>query len=210
MDASTDRPSAQDVQQTLDVVRERLARIPDDAWHLRAADLDWTCRETMMHILDDLGSYAMQLSGRHGHEGYTPLMEFGLGPGRPRGIFWPEEDGGTRAALDCLDAVGGLLVAVVAAVPVDRIGWHPHGRPDRTGAAAMGIVELALHARDILRAQGIGYRPDDDVVAACLDRIFPDATRSDDPWTDLLRATGRTAQTRGRPWRWDCSVRQGG
>ncbi|MEK8104028.1 hypothetical protein NKG94_00955 [Micromonospora sp. M12] len=50
---------------------------------LPAAGLDWTCRETMAHILDDLGAYAMQLSGTHGHAGYTPLMEFSLTPGDP-------------------------------------------------------------------------------------------------------------------------------
>ncbi|MCP3425766.1 DinB family protein [Rothia sp. AR01] len=210
MNAITARPTAQDVQSALDAVRERFALVPDAAWELPAEGLDWTCRETVMHILDDLGSYALQLSGRHGHEGYAPLREFGVRPGRPVGLFWPEEEGGTRAVLDCLDAVGGLLVAVVASAPPDRIGWHPHGRPDRSGLAAMGIVELALHASDILRAQGIAYRAEDDVVTACLDRIFPAAPRTGDPWRDLLAATGRTPETKGRPWRWDCSIRGGG
>lgn len=160
----------------------------------------------MAHILDDLGSYAMQLSGTHGHEGYTPLMEFGLAPGRPECQFWPEEEGGTRAVLDCLDAVGGLLVSVVATAPVDRVGWHPYGDPDRSALAAMGIVELVLHSSDILRAHDIAYAAPDEVAGPCLARIFPDAPRGREPWQDLLAATGRTAETRGRSWRWDSTA----
>ncbi|CAL8899801.1 hypothetical protein KVA01_03190 [Kocuria varians] len=158
-----------------------------------------------MHILDDLGSYAMQLSGVHGHEGYTPLQEFAVTPGRPQGLFWPEESGGTQAILDCLDAVGGLLVAVVASVPADRIGWHPFGNPDRSGLAAMGIVELTVHTHDILAAHHRPYRAPDVVVHRAMNRIFADARRSGDVWHDLLRATGRTPDTRGGSWRWDSS-----
>lgn len=114
--------------------------------------LDRTCRETMTHILDDLGFYAVLLSGTHRVEGYTPLMEFTPVPGRMEGTLWPENDAGTEVMLNCLDAVGGLLVAVVASAP--------------------------------------------------LDRIFPHATRTEDPWGNLLTATGRTSATRGLPWKW--------
>ncbi|HET8599234.1 MAG TPA: DinB family protein [Segeticoccus sp.] len=200
---------AADVRDTVEDVIDHLAQISDGAWDLPAAGLDWSCRETAAHILDDLGGYAMQLSGERGHaKGYTPLVE----PVRPRPdgpvfTFWPEEDGGTRAICECLDAVGGLLVAVVATAPADRIGWHNYGDSDRVGFAAMGAAETVLHAHDILTAQAVDYRPDDGVVSRVLDRIFPEATRTDDPWRDLLTATGRTPETRGKPWRWDSAVR---
>lgn len=193
----------------LDDARASLRQVPDDGWGLPAAGLDWTCRETMAHILDVLGAYAMQLSGTHGHEGYAALMEFSLTPGRPACIFWPEESGGTRAVLDCLDAIGGLLVAVIASVPADRTGWHPYGNPDRSALAAMGVVELVLHTRDILGAHHIDYRAPAQIVAPCLERIFAHAVRSDDPWHDLLAATCRTPETRGRAWRWDSTARSG-
>lgn len=201
-----DSPTSQDVQLALEDARRALREVPDDGWSIPADGLEWTCLETMMHILDDLGSYAMLLSGVHGHEGYTPLREFGLEPGRPVGLFWPEKDGGTRAVLQCLDAVGGLLVAVVASVPIDRVGWHPYGNPDRSALAAMGIVELVLHTRDILAAHDIDYRAPSTVIDRSMDRIFATAVRSADPWNDLLRATGRTEETRGAKWRWDSSV----
>lgn len=201
-------PDSNLVSAALEHARASFRHVPDDGWGLQAAGLDWTCRETMAHILDDLGAYAMQLSGTHGHEGYTPLMEFPLTAGRPSCTFWPEEEGGTRAVLDCLDAVGGLLVAVVASVPADRTGWHPYGNPDRSALAAMGIVELVLHTRDILGAHHIDYRAPDQIVAPCLERIFAHAERSDDPWHDLLAATGRTPESRGLAWRWDSTAKQ--
>jgi hypothetical protein len=203
----TTTPNADHLQRALDHAIDQLGQLPDDAWGVPAAGLDWSCRETAGHILDDLGGYAMQLSGARGHgTHYTPLTEFEIAPGRPAFTFWPEVKGGTRAIADCLDAVGGLLVAVVAGVPADRVGWHPYGNPDRTALAAMGIAELTLHTFDILSAHGIDYAPPSDAVAETLDRIFPRAVRTDNPWTDLLTATGRTPESRGRGWRWDSSV----
>jgi hypothetical protein len=199
-------PDSNLVSAALEDARASLRQVPDDGWARPAAGLDWTCRETMAHILDDLGAYAMQLSGAHGHEGYAPLMEFSLTPGRPACMFWPEESGGTRAVLDCLDAVGGLLVAVIASAPADRTGWHPYGNPDRSALAAMGIVELTLHTHDILGAHQINYQAPAQIVTPCLERIFAHAVRSDDPWHDLLTATGRTPESRGRPWRWNSRV----
>ncbi|MGH3448168.1 MAG: DinB family protein, partial [Nocardioidaceae bacterium] len=195
-----------------DVVQDLIdyiARVPDEGWAVAAAGLEWSCRETVAHVLDDLGGYAMQLSGERGHgDNYTPLVE-GIKP-RPDGPtfgFWPEEDGGNQAICDCLDAVGGLLVAVVATAPPERVGWHVWGYPDASALAAMGITEATLHTYDILRPHAIDYRPDDAIVGRVLDRIFPDAERTDDPWHDLLAATGRTPKTQGIRWQWDASVR---
>lgn len=205
-----DTPDHANLAAALEDAREHLKLVPDDGWATPANGLDWTCRETMAHILDDLGFYAMLLSGAHRIEGYAPLMEFTPVPGRIEGTLWTEEDAGTEIMLNCLDAVGGLLVAVVATAPPDRIGWHPYGNPDRSALASMGIVELVLHTHDILSAHSIDYRGLAEVVSPSLDRIFPHATRTDDPWHDLLTATGRTPATRGAAWKWDSGSRTGG
>lgn len=203
-------PTARDVRAALDDVMDRFGVLPDEAWAVPAAGLDWTCRETAAHVLDDLAGYALQLSGAHPHAtAYLPLVD-GVRP-RPDGpgfLFWPREDGGTAAIVACLDGCGGLLEAVVASVPPDRVGWHPYGDSNRAGFAAMGLTELVLHTYDILTAHGVAYRADDAIVARVLDRIFPGAARTADPWHDLLRTTGRTDDTRGRPWRWDSAVRR--
>lgn len=200
--------TASDVQLVLDDVITAVSELPDEAWELPAAGLAWTCRETVAHLLDDLGSYAMQLSCRHRHgDTYTRLVETRFAaPPAPSFLFWPEPEGGTGAIVDCVDAVGGLLVAVVATAPPERRGWHPYGSSDAAGFAAMGITEAALHGWDILKAHNRVFETDVAVIDRVLARIFPTVARTADPWQDLLTATGRTENTCGRTWRWDSSM----
>ena len=201
-------PTSQDLRRVIDDLLARFAVLPDDAWEAPAAGLDWTCRDTLGHLLDDFGFYAMQLSGVNPPQtSYVELLE----PppwrdGSPPIVFWPDPATGTRGILSTLDAAGGLLVAVTATAPPERRGFHPAGLSDRTGFAAMGIVEAVAHAPDILSAHDVSYAADADICDRALDRLFPDAARTDDPWHDLLAATGRTPQTRGTAWRWYSSV----
>lgn len=201
-------PTSQDLRRVLDDLLVKFAALPDDAWEAPAAGLDWTCRDTLAHLLDDFGFYAMQLSGVNPPQtDYVALLEPApWREGSPPIVFWPDPETGTRGILSTLDAVGGLLVAVTATAPPDRRGFHPWGMADRTGFAAMGIVEAVAHAHDILSAHDRTYAADADVCARVLDRLFPHAGRTDNPWLDLLAATGRTPQTRGSSWRWDASV----
>ncbi len=71
----------------------------------------------------------------------------------------------------------------------------------------MGIVEASLHAFDILQAQSIDFRAGSQACWRTLNRLFPAAARTDDPWQDLLVAGGRTPHSRDRPWTWDSTVR---
>jgi hypothetical protein len=71
----------------------------------------------------------------------------------------------------------------------------------------MGIVEAAAHAWDVLTAQGVDFRIDDDICARVLARLFPWSRETDDPWQEFLRVCGRTEETRDQPWTWDSSVR---
>ena len=206
----TAAPTSADLREVIDDLLVRFAALPDDAWEAMAAGLAWTCRDTVGHLLDDFGFYAMQLSGvAPPQTSYIELLE----PppwreGSPQIVFWPDPATGTRGIVSAVDAVGGLLVAVTATAPPERRGFHPSGLSDRSGFAAMGVVEAVCHAHDILSAHHVDYNADPRVCAAVLDRLFPDATRTDDPWHDLLAATGRTDATRGTPWRWDSRVRQ--
>ena len=204
MATTADRPDAADLRHALDVSLGSLTALPDRAWDCPAAGLEWTCRETAAHVLGVLAGYAMQLSGtgRRFHP-YPALAELHPHPGRPGVWFWPEEAGGTGAIVQCIDDVGGLLVAVVATVPPDRTGQHPSGHSDRTGFAAMGMAEVLLHTHDILAAHDVPPAVAGEVVSPVLSRVLPDAPRSTDAWGDLLRATGRTEETRGRRWQWD-------
>jgi len=202
-------PTADDLRAVTDDALDHLAALPDPAWEQPAYELEWNCRDTAAHLMDDFGLYAMQLAGRNPpQDDYVVLQD----PppwrqGSPEILFWPDPATGTAGIISCLDATAGLLCAVVAVAPPDKRGYHPAGISDASGFAAMGIAEAALHAYDILTAHGIDYEADGAIIAKVLDRLFPDAARTAEPWQDLLHASGRTAETRGRAWRWDSSVR---
>jgi hypothetical protein len=160
--------------------------------------------------MDDFGFYAMQLSGvRPPQEDYIDFLE---PPARREGsepmFFWPDPAKGTEAIVRCLDATGGLLVAVTATAPPDRVGYHPRGTADASGFAAMGIVEGAAHGWDILTAHGIEFSVDAAILGRVFNRLWPGARRTDDAWQDFLVATCRTPETRGQKWTWDSSVRK--
>lgn len=204
-------PTAEDLRSVIDDLMTRFATLPDHVWEQPAHESDWTCREAASHIVDTLGFYAMQVSGTGPfRESYVQLEDrTDSREGAPPVVFWPDPATGTRGIVGCLDAVGGLLVAVAATAPAERRGWHPSGTSDRSGFAAMGITESLAHGHDIMAAQGVDHAPDPEVCRRVLDRIFPAAVRTEDPWRDLLVATGRTPETRGQRWRWDSSVREG-
>jgi hypothetical protein len=203
-------PDADDLRRVVDAVLDGLGRLPDDAWDAPAHRLAWTCRHTAAHAVDDLAFYAMQLSGtRPPQSAYVPLVDPPQWQsGGPEILFWPDPAAGTAGVVECLDATAGLLCAVVATAPPDRRGFHPRGLSDASGFAAMGVVEAAVHGWDVLTAHDVSLRVDGTASARTLDRLFPGAARTDDPWQDLLAACGRTPATRDAPWAWDSSVRE--
>jgi hypothetical protein len=202
-------PLPEDLRAVVDDLLVKFAALPDEAWETTADGLEWTCRDTVAHLMDDFGFYAMQLAGtRPPQTAYVPVLDPApWRAGSPPIVFWPDPATGTAGIITCLDATAGLLVGATAMASPDHRGYHPYGLSDRTGFAAMGIVEATCHAHDILSAHDVAYRADADVCRAALDRLFPNAVRTDDPWHDLLAATGRTDETRGTRWRWDSRMR---
>ncbi|WP_233575930.1 hypothetical protein [Saccharopolyspora rhizosphaerae] len=83
--------------------------------------------------------------------------------------------------------------------------FHVYGTSDPEGFAAMGIVETLVHTHDVIEDLPLTWNPPAEVCTKVLDRLFPDAPTSTDPWTTLLWSTGR-AELPGRPrlttWRW--------
>lgn len=202
-------PNSADLRTVVDAVMDGFAKVPDDGWERLAHGLTWDCRDTASHLLDDFGFYAMNLAGRvPPQDDYIDLLE----PppwreGSLPNVFWPDPAKGTAGIVRCVDATGGLLVAVTATAPPGHVGYHPAGNGDASGFAAMGIVEAAAHAWDVLTAHDLGFSVEGGICERVLNRLFPGAVRTGDPWQDFLTATGRTPQTRGQRWRWDSSVR---
>ncbi|MEV4702799.1 maleylpyruvate isomerase N-terminal domain-containing protein [Actinoplanes sp. NPDC049316] len=154
-------------------------------WEAAAGSLTWTCRTTAAHIAHDLTAYAMQLAAREPRR-YLPL-DLEVRPGTP-----PAE------ILEVIAAAGHLLATVVSAAPADARAWH-WGPADAGGFAALGVTETLVHTYDITQGLGLTWLPPDDLAAAVLNRLFPDAPPGD-PGRVLLWCTGRIA-LQGRPRR---------
>lgn len=161
---------------------------------VRAGRLEWSCRETAVHIADDLIAYAGQLAGRE-TEGYTPF-EISL-----------EEGAGNADALRVISTTGALLAAAVRTTPREVRAFHPYPfrSANREGFAAMGVAELLLHTHDIAEGLGVRYEADAELCGFVLTRIFPHVQPGPTPWRTLLWATGRGELPGRAPvtaWRW--------
>ncbi|WP_063761294.1 GNAT family N-acetyltransferase [Streptomyces sp. NRRL B-1347] len=171
-------------------------------WTRPAGGLEWSCLATAEHVVSDFTAYAAQLTGRT-KDSYVPLdvrLEEGTGP---------------AAAVHAIEASGGLLAAVVRTTPKGVRGFHPfpYGSADARGFAAMGIVELLLHAYDVLSAFEVAYEPPERLCEALLAWQFPHVPPARDgasQWETLLWATGRgtlPGRSRLERWRWHNQIR---
>ncbi|GAA2618413.1 hypothetical protein GCM10010399_56830 [Dactylosporangium fulvum] len=196
-----------DVLRAVALVREAFGDVPDDGWDRPAGTLSWTCWETVEHMADDLFAYAGQIApGDPPQEGYLPFVWQSMRDGGPSSTIFVERSAGTPGLLRSLEACGAMLAGVVDAAPPTRRGWHTYGISDPAGFAAMGVIEVLVHAWDVADTVGRSWKPPADLCRAVLDRLFVDVPDHADPWEALLWATGR-GELPGHPalasWRWD-------
>ncbi|MFE2722340.1 maleylpyruvate isomerase N-terminal domain-containing protein [Kitasatospora sp. NPDC059327] len=188
-----------DVRAALDELLRTLGPSSGDgpAWAAPAGPLEWSCRETAVHIAHDLLAYGGQLAARPA-DGYLPLD-----------LTVPAE-AGPREVLAVVTACGHLLATALDAAPPDLRAWH-YGPCDPAGFAAMGVAEILLHTHDISLGLGLPWRPPAGLCAAALERLFPDAPAGE-PAAVLLWCTGR-GELDGRPrrtsWTWRAAVPEG-
>lgn len=167
-------------------------------WTVTAGPLDWNCRDTAVHIAEDLLGYASQLAARV-RTGYVP---FGM----------VVEEGTDQAGLvDVVEATGRLFSAAVVTTPADVRAAHgfPYGSADASGFAAMGVAEVLLHTHDIAQGLGLDWEPPAGLAAALLGRIFPHVQPAPDPIRTLLWATGRGTLPGRAPvtsWAWHNAI----
>ncbi|MGW6918421.1 maleylpyruvate isomerase N-terminal domain-containing protein [Kitasatospora sp. NPDC054939] len=184
-----------DVRTALHELRDTLGpHTGDPGWDAPAGPLEWSCRETAVHIAHDLLAYAGQLAARPARA-YLP---FDL-------TVQPAAD--PAEVLEVVAACGGLLATALDAAPPGLRAWH-WGPCDPSGFAAMGVAEILLHTHDIANGLGLRRLPPAGLSAAVLARLFPDAPDGE-PARVLLWCTGR-AELGGRPrrtsWTWRAAV----
>jgi uncharacterized protein (TIGR03083 family) len=183
---------AEDVEQAVAVMTEALRGTGDADWSAPAGPLDWSCRDTAVHVADDLFGYAAQVAVAPA--GTYPPFELTVPAGAPLGDL-----------LLVLETGGSLLASVVRTAPPGIRGWHPFGDGDACGFAAMGVVEVLVHTHDITRGLGVDWTMPAGPCRAVLDRLWPGVAPGDAPAATLLHHTGRAALNGTPPpssWRW--------
>ena len=106
-------------------------------WSVRAGDLTWSCRETLLHAADCW--YAVELASQ-------------CRDWLPRLLAW--RAGLTPAEGLAAHDAAALLAAVLWGVPPEARGYH--GQPtDAEGFAAMHCDEVLVHGYDIALGLGV-------------------------------------------------------
>lgn len=164
-----------------------------------AADLEWSCRQTALHMVDCLYFYAMQVV--NGDPQTYLCTELAL-----------DDSASPTRLLAALTAHAELLHLVARSASPDVRAHHNYGVSDAKGFAAMGVVETLIHTFDVVRGLNPAdpWRPPGALAAPVITRLFPDAP-SGDPTDVLLYCCGRTPlghlPRRTTEWQWDGTVR---
>ena len=162
-------------------------------WTVPAGPLEWTCRQTAVHVGHDLLAYAGQLAAQPA-DAYLPF-DLNVRPSAS-----PAE------VLQIVAACGGLLASALATASPTLRAWH-WGPCDSAGFAAMGVAETLLHTHDITQGLSVDWLPPAGLSAPVLNRLFPDAP-SGEPVQVLLWCTGRGELDRfprRTSWRWEAA-----
>ena len=166
----------------------------DRDWSAQAGTVEWTCRQTADHAVDCTFAPAFFLASRK-QDAYPDM-----------GSIWTcGSDASPAQLVQALEVASRILVAVVADAPPDCRAVIRR-RPQVEVAPpldflARAATELILHAHDVCAGLGVKFEPSSDL---CSDLIIATAgspwslpgwrkpTESDDPWGELLAASGRT------------------
>src|ERR1700679_1291112 len=183
--------TAADVELAVVLAADALNGALDQDWRVPAGGLDWDCRETVEHMADDLFAYAGQLGPRRPpRDTYVPFA-WKRRPGGPALTISTDARTENVGLVQVFEACGAFLAALVATAPPGTRAWHPMGLGDPEGFAAMGVVEVLVHMRDVAAGLGFDWTPPEELCDRVLHRLFPDAPADTPRWETLLWATGR-------------------
>jgi len=211
-DTSPPLVTAADVSLAVVLAADALNGALDQDWRVPAGGIEWDCRETVEHMADDLFAYAGQLGPRRPPQGSYVPFAFQRRAGGPALTIFTEAEADNAGLVQVFEACGGFLSSLVTTALPGTRAWHPMGLGDPEGFAAMGVVEVLVHMRDVAAGLGFGWTPPEDLCDRVLYRLFPQAPTGTPRWETLLWATGRgEVDGRARPgeWRWHAAPRSG-
>lgn len=189
----SDLVTAADVVATRDLVLGFLRPLRGRDWKAPVPDLEWSCAETLRHMINAQLSYSAHLASR----------------ATRRLTVWRGVDPGldVDGLLDNVEANTSILAAVVRDAPPQARAWHNSGMTDRSGFSAMSCDELLIHTWDIGRGLDVAFALPGELCGRVVSRLFPMwAPVEAAPEEALLWCNGRIALPR-RPrldpdWGW--------
>jgi hypothetical protein len=197
--------TAADVELAVALAADALNGALDQDWRVLAGGLEWSCWETVEHMADDLFAYAGQLGPRLPPLDTHVPFAWQRRPGGPALTITADASAGNAGLVQVFEACGTFLSSLVTTVPAGTRAYHIFGLADPEGFAAMGVVEILVHMRDVAAGLGIDWTPPEELCGRVLFRLFPDAPSATPRWETLLWATGRgemAGRERLAEWRW--------
>jgi hypothetical protein len=185
--------SSDDLEELTDVVTKTWRTGSDRDWSVPAGTLEWSCATTADHAIDTVLAPALFLASRK-QDGYPQFEPVTLGP-RPE----------PAPLVEGLETATRILTAVVrAADPQSRATIWRRPQLELRGPADFvprAALELILHAHDVASGLNVGFDPPTALCESLRRHTYSwpmwtspgwtQLTLSGDPWTDLLRASGR-------------------
>jgi len=197
--ATRERLEPSDVEATAACVADVCLRGAEVDWRCPAGTLDWTVRETVVHMASTCTFYALHLSGAATSELPITLASVGDPP--------------NRQLINVIEASARVLANVGRVVPPERRGFHDAGVADAEGFLAMGCSEMLVHLTDVAAGIGLGVTLPEEICGRVVDRLYPRAPNDVSRANALLWANGRVGLHGGLPEKilrpWHCAPLDG-
>lgn len=201
MQSGDDRFTVDDLYTLSSLVAAAWTTASDRDWSVKAETLEWSCTKTADHAVDCVDAPALFLASRRQDRYPEVGVDLTLGPNADPPRLVQSLEIATRILAAVVNDAGSDVRAVIFRRP-EIITAAPHDFPPR---AAM---ELILHAHDVCTGLQVPFEPP---AALCYrlrehTRLWPMWTltwrslgRTEDPWADLLTASGRQRQGNTSP-----------
>jgi hypothetical protein len=168
-----------------DCAVQAVLEVQEEDWSRPAFGLEWTCWQTVDHLIDCLFSYTFQVAAR-AQSVFLPFNELHAQSGAT-----PEDLGA---------GLRGILVALQAVLDA-----APEGTTASDGVLALEVsdwraraaYELVLHTYDVVSAFQRDYSVSDELSRSLIEcdtlwMMDHEVARTNaDPWTGLLSGSGR-------------------
>lgn len=163
-------------------------------WDVSVPDLDLSVAGVVAHAAEGCLWYAIDLSAN--------------GKDLQAVVHGVKVNSTPGELVDTLAAYANIVASVVETSPPEARGFHPMGKADPSGFAAMACDEILIHTDDAARGLGLLFSPPPGLARSVLARLFPWVDPITEPWAQLRWANGRTALgelPRLNNWAWHCA-----